>query len=152
MRQLTRSKSNPTQRRADSWSPRSSPSGSPQLPPSRSVTAVVEVPRAPHGRSVLAEAGLDVAPLFAKPSSTPDTTPTSVLEVLDRVQAAGWGTEARMGADDAELERERIDHDLELEFEAGEQANRVLFVNGLRAMPSASSRGVAPNAPFMPVT
>jgi len=129
MRQLARSKSDPAQRRADSWSPRSSPSASPQLPLSRSVAAAVEIPFAPHSRSVLAEAGLDVTPLFTKPPPAPGTTPTSVLE----------------------LGRERVDHDLELEFEAGEQANRILFVNGLRAMPGASSRGVPPNAPFMPV-
>lgn len=143
MRKLTRSKSHPA--------PRSSPSVSPQLPLSRSVTAAVEIPFAPHGRSVLAEAGLDVTPLFAKPSHTPDTTPTSVLEILNAAQAAGWGAETRMGADDTELGRERVDHELEREFEAGEQANRVLFVNGLRAKPGASSRGVPPNAPFMPI-
>ena len=94
---------------------------------------------------------LDALPLFVKPPDAPDTTPTSVLQVLDAVQAAaGWGAETRATpSDDAELARERVDRELEGEFEGGERADRALFAAGLRPMPHASKRGVPPNAPFM---
>ena len=145
MRQLTRT---------NSWSPRgsprASPSASPQAPPWSIATSVVEIPfRSPDSASVAADLG--AMPLFTKLSSAPDTTPTSVLEVVNAVQAAGWGAETRMSAGDSELSRERIDRELELEFEAAEQADRTLFASGLRPKPHASARGVPPNAPFMPV-
>jgi len=143
MRQVTRT---------SSWSPRASPraspSASPQAPPWSIATSAVEIPfRSPDSAPVVADVG--ATPLFTKPSAL-DTTPTSVLEVLDRMQAAGWGAETRMRADDSELSRERVDRELELEFEAAEQADRTLFATGLRPKPHASTRGVPPNAPFMP--
>ena len=155
MQQPVRSKSNPTQRppsRAGSWSlrssPRSSPSTSPQAPPWSVVTTVVEVPSIPHD-GVLAKAGLGVGPLFTAPRTTPETSPVSVLELANAASAsaAGWGAETRM---DSEPGRERIDRELEREFEAEERADRILFANGLRPRPHASTRGVPPNAPFMP--
>ena len=137
MRQLTR---------ASSWPPRASPSASPQAPPRSIAASVVEVPFRLPGSAADLEATL----LFTKPTSGPDTTPTSVLEVLNARQAAGWGAETRVSAEDTETKRGRIDRELELEFEAEERANRALFARGLRPKPHASTRGVPPNAPFMP--
>ena len=42
-------------------------------------------------------------------------------------------------------ERDRVDRELELEFEQGERANRKLWGDARAPL------GVAPNAPFMPV-
>lgn len=154
--QPVRSKSNPTQRqpsRAGSWSlrssPRSSPSTSPQAPPWSVVTTVVEVPSVPHDDGVLAKAGLGVVPLFTAARTNPEASPVSVLELVNAASAsaAGWGAETRT---DSEPGRERIDRELEREFEAEEHADRILFASGLRPRPRASGRGVPPNAPFMP--
>ena len=98
----------------------------------------------------LLDAYLNEAPLFAKPPPGPDTTPTSVIELVSAkaaVQmATSWGAETRATASDAELEagRERVDRELELEFEESERANRRLWGD------ARSPLGVAPNAPILP--
>lgn len=125
-------------------------SGRSASPPSSARAAPAAAPAPRNG----GEDAVDDLLLFTKQRSAPDTTPTSVLEVANvkaATQAAGWGAETRATtSDDAELECERVDRELEREFEEGERADRVLFAAGVRPLPEFSARGVPPHAPFMP--
>ena len=131
-------------------SSRSSSSSPPRRRRASRTTRLVVVPDVEAVPPFLLDAYLNEAPLFAKPPPGPDTTPTSVIELVNAraaVQmATRWGAETRATASDAELEAEveRVDRELELEFEESERANRRLWGD------ARSPLGVAPNAPILP--
>lgn len=133
-------------------SPRASPQAASPLAAARGLPPFVELPPP----CALVEAGPDATPLFATPPTRPakDATPTSVLEVANALMAtkpaAGWGPETRATTNNAELESEHVDRELEHEFDTNERYDRALFAGFPRPMPCASKRGIPPNAPFMP--